>query len=125
MSSQAKKTTKVQKFKFNNSPTVFLVYGELEFPYKRLDCELLEKKVNLFKDTVNHQLPIMFVNDLLIRSLGGAKKIRTRDVILCEYQIESFYDLQCCYNSVMHKESHLPKSVRDHVVSKYSEIINM
>jgi len=113
----------INKYKFNNSETEFLVYGELSFPYDKLECQLVEKNINLNTND-NRLLPIMFVNDLLLRTLGK-KKVRTRDVILSEYNIESFCDLSINYNQIRTKVSLLPKSVRDHVVDKYTDLVNM
>ena len=112
----------INKYKFINNEDSFLIYGEGKIPAKELGLELLESNIDLISRPDEQILPILFINDLLYRTI---KKVRTRDKILAEHGIDTFYDLQMAYNLLRNKELNKPVKIRNFVESKYSEIINL
>jgi len=113
----------INKYKITESGTEFLIYGDLNVPHTALGCELIQENINLMEDEPNQHVPIMFADDLLMRTVRS--RSRTRDKILGEYGIETFDDLRECDRRVRTGKSDFPKSIRDHITNKYSEIINL
>lgn len=111
----------INKYKFHD--TSFLLYYPLgEIPELGEHLELLEENVNLELNKEDHMLPIANFIEFI---LAGTGKKRTRDRILEEEGISTFYDLQCAYNLMRNKLLSKSARIRKFVEDKYSEIINM
>lgn len=111
----------INKYKFND--TEFLLYYQFGIiPALGDHVELLEENLDIETNLADHQLPISNFLDFI---LAGSGKKRTRDRILEENGISSFYDLQCAYNLLRAHQLNKPARVRKFVEEKYSDIINM
>ena len=114
----------VSKYKFpGEENTPFLIYGDESFPHEGLDIELIEFNIDLMSSPEDQLYPIMSVYDIVARMLTA--RARTRDKVLSEEGIDSFYDLQNAYHLLRIHKLNKSSRVRKFVEEKYSEIINM
>lgn len=112
---------KLNKYKFKNSDTEFLVYtmtDELSLPLEDLNLELVTENPSLEE---NKFLQLIKAEDLLERILTHK---RTRDVVLAEESINSWNNLKAAYYAMRNRLIYFPKRIRDFITEKYSEIIN-
>ena len=109
----------INKYKFTDTDTEFLCYSdnEIKFP-EGIPVELIEENVDPSK---YGDLPILHFESLLIR--GMYQKARTRDKILAEHNCDTFNQLSAAYFLIKNKQLNKPKSIRDAIEQKYSEII--
>lgn len=118
---------KINKYKFKNPPTEFLVYGndDFEIPKEIEEITLIQEKLNKAELSANFDLPIYNFTDFMILFIPAKGKIkRTRDKILSEAGIKCWGDLEVEYYNIRKHTSTLSKRERELVVEKYSEIIN-
>ena len=112
---------KLNKYKFKNSDTEFLIYtmtDELSLPLDDLNLELVTENPSLEE---NKFLQLIKAEDLLERILTHK---RTRDVVLAEESINSWNNLKAAYYAMRNRLIYFPKRIRDFINEKYSEIIN-
>ena len=112
---------KLNKYKFKNSDTEFLIYtmtDELSLPLEDLNIELVTENPSLEE---NKFLQLIKAEDLLERILTHK---RTRDVVLAEESINSWNNLKAAYYAMRNRLIYFPKRIRDFITEKYSEIIN-
>lgn len=112
---------KLNKYKFKNSDTEFLIYtmsDELSLPLDDLNLELVTENPSLEE---NKFLQLIKAEDLLERILTHK---RTRDVVLAEESINSWNNLKAAYYAMRNRLIYFPKRIRDFITEKYSEIIN-
>ena len=112
---------KLNKYKFKNSDTEFLIYtmtDELSLPLDDLNFELVTENPSLEE---NKFLQLIKAEDLLERILTHK---RTRDVVLAEESINSWNNLKAAYYAMRNRLIYFPKRIRDFITEKYSEIIN-
>ena len=112
---------KLNKYKFKNSDTEFLIYtmtDELSLPLDDLGLELVTKNPSLEE---NKFLQLIKAEDLLERILTHK---RTRDIVLAEKSIDSWNNLKAAYYAMRNRLIYFPKRIRDFITEKYSEIIN-
>lgn len=112
---------KLNKYKFKNSDTEFLIYtmtDELSLPLDDLNIELVTENPSLEE---NKFLQLIKAEDLLERILTHK---RTRDVVLAEESINSWNNLKAAYYAMRNRLIYFPKRIRDFITEKYSEIIN-
>ena len=112
---------KLNKYKFKNSDTEFLIYtmtDELSLPLEDLNFELVTENPSLEE---NKFLQLIKAEDLLERILTHK---RTRDVVLAEESINSWNNLKAAYYAMRNRLIYFPKRIRDFITEKYSEIIN-
>ena len=112
---------KLNKYKFKNSDTEFLVYtmtDELSLPLDDLNLELVTENPSLEE---NKFLQLIKAEDLLERII---KHSRTRDTVLSEESIDSWNNLKAAYYAMRNRLIYFPKRIRDFITEKYSEIIN-
>ena len=112
---------KLNKYKFKNSDTEFLIYtmtDELSLPLDDLGLELVTENPSLEE---NKFLQLIKAEDLLERVITHK---RTRDVVLAEESINSWNNLKAAYYAMRNRLIYFPKRIRDFITEKYSEIIN-
>ena len=112
---------KLNKYKFKNSDTEFLIYtmtDELSLPLDDLNLELVTENPSLEE---NKFLQLIKAEDLLERIITHK---RTRDVVLAEESINSWNNLKAAYYAMRNRLIYFPKRIRDFITEKYSEIIN-
>ena len=112
---------KLNKYKFKDSDTEFLIYtmtDELSLPLEDLNLELVTENPSLEE---NKFLQLIKAEDLLERILTHK---RTRDVVLAEESINSWNNLKAAYYAMRNRLIYFPKRIRDFITEKYSEIIN-
>lgn len=112
---------KLNKYKFKNSDTEFLIYtmtDALSLPLEDLNLELVTENPSLEE---NKFLQLIKAEDLLERILTHK---RTRDVVLAEEFINSWNNLKAAYYAMRNRLIYFPKRIRDFITEKYSEIIN-
>lgn len=112
---------KLNKYKFKNSDTEFLVYtmtDELSLPLDDLNLELVTENPSLEE---NKFLQLIKAEDLLERII---KHSRTRDTVLSEESIDSWNNLKAAYFAMKRRIIYFPKRIRDFINDKYSEIVN-
>lgn len=112
---------KLNKYKFKNSDTEFLIYtmtDELSLPLDDLNLELVTENPSLEE---NKFLQLIKAEDLLERILTHK---RTRDIVLAEESIDSWNNLKAAYYAMRNRLIYFPKRIRDFITEKYSEIIN-
>ena len=112
---------KLNKYKFKNSDTEFLIYtmtDELSLPLDDLNLELVTENPSLEE---NKFLQLIKAEDLLERVITHK---RTRDVVLAEESINSWNNLKAAYYAMRNRLIYFPKRIRDFINEKYSEIVN-
>lgn len=112
---------KLNKYKFKNSDTEFLIYtmtDELSLPLDDLGLELVTENPSLEE---NKFLQLIKAEDLLERVITHK---RTRDVVLAEESINSWNNLKAAYYAMRNRLIYFPKRIRDFINEKYSEIVN-
>lgn len=112
---------KLNKYKFKNSDTEFLIYtmtDELSLPLDDLNLELVTENPSLEEHKF---LQLIKAEDLLERVITHK---RTRDVVLAEESINSWNNLKAAYYAMRNRLMYFPKRIRDFITEKYSEIIN-
>lgn len=112
---------KLNKYKFKNSDTEFLIYtmtNELSLPLDDLNLELVTENPSLEE---NKFLQLIKAEDLLERIITHK---RTRDIVLAEESIDSWNNLKAAYYAMRNRLIYFPKRIRDFITEKYSEIIN-
>lgn len=112
---------KLNKYKFKNSDTEFLIYtmtDALSLPLEDLNLEIVTENPSLEE---NKFLQLIKAEDLLERILTHK---RTRDVVLAEESINSWNNLKTAYYAMRNRLMYFPKRIRDFITEKYSEIIN-
>lgn len=112
---------KLNKYKFKNSDTEFLIYtmtDELSLPLDDLNLELVTENPSLEE---NKFLQLIKAEDLLKRIMTHK---RTRDIVLAEESIDSWNNLKAAYYAMRNRLIYFPKRIRDFITEKYSEIVN-
>ena len=110
----------INKYKFKDSGNEFLCYSnnEIKFP-EDISIELIESDIN---PAEHADIPILNFEGLMYRAVY--QRARTIDKVLGENNCETFNQLSAAYFLIKNKQLNKPKSVRDAIEQKYSEIIN-
>ena len=107
----------------NHVDDAFILYDKKEFSPDTY--QLIKVKEITFEELItNHnKLPILQLNEFTLRIFKP--KARTTTHVLGENGIDCWAQIENEYNLIQSKQSKLSKSVRDKVIERYNEIINV
>lgn len=107
----------------NHTEDAFILYDKNEFSPDIY--QLIKVKEISFEELItNHnRLPILQLNEFTLRIFNP--KARTITHVLGENGIDCWAQIENEYNLIQSKQSKLPKSVRDKVIQRYNDIINV
>lgn len=101
----------------------FILFDNKEFKPEDFNLEKIEEIGLEDVKTKHRNLPILELNDFLLRTLRP--KSRTVTHILSENKIETFSDLEYQRDLISQKKSNLSRSQREMVLQRYDEICSI